>query len=40
MAGLKMANRAPRPVLRLAMTVLKPPQRAPRTPAGREDAPP
>jgi acyl-CoA dehydrogenase len=37
MAGLKMANRAPRPVLKLAMTVLKPPQRAPRKPAGRED---
>jgi hypothetical protein len=30
MAGLKVANRAPRPVLKLAMTMLKPPQRAPR----------
>ncbi|HEY7075898.1 MAG TPA: acyl-CoA dehydrogenase family protein [Solirubrobacteraceae bacterium] len=35
MAGLKMANRAPRPVLKLAMTVLKPPQRAPRAPSSR-----
>jgi acyl-CoA dehydrogenase len=35
MAGLKVANRAPRPVLKLAMTVLKPPQRAPRKPPAR-----
>ena len=38
MAGLKMAERTPRPVLRLAMKVLQPPKRAPRSkPAGRED---
>jgi acyl-CoA dehydrogenase len=37
MAGLKVANRAPRPVLKLAMTVLQPPKRAPRKPPSSDD---
>ena len=31
MAGLRMAERTPRPILRLAMTALRPPKRAPRS---------